>query len=325
MNEFEFIQSQLTGLAGPEGLDLRDDVALWSPPVGQDVVISTDTIVEGVHFPKGKFDAQLAQKLIRVNVSDVVAKGADPLGYSLSLSLNADVSSEKLKSFCHGLAQDQDEYGLKLWGGDTTRTLGPNVLTITIIGTVPQGKMVSRSGAQAGDILCLLGPIGDAHIGLKVSQKQLCNGLSETEISYLTERYQVPTPPFEMRHVIRRFANAALDVSDGLIADAGHIANASNVRLDIMLDQIPISEAVANWLATQPDELKSRIALATGGDDYTVLMCVALKNAKKLDVEADSLGYKIKKIGLVSSGAGVRALTENGDLIPIENPGYTHF
>ena len=325
MNEFEFIQSQLAGLAGPEGLDLQDDVALWSPPGGQDVVISTDTIVEGVHFPQGKFDAQLAQKLIRVNVSDIVAKGADPLGYSLSLSLNADVSSENLKSFCHGLAQDQNEYGVKLWGGDTTRTSGPNVLMINIIGTVPLGKMVSRSGAQADDILYLLGPIGDAYVGLKVLQKQSCSRLSEAESSYLAESYHVPKPPFEMRHLIRRFANAAIDVSDGLIADAGHIADASNVRLDIMLAQIPTSEAVASWLALQADALKSRIALATGGDDYTVLMSVGAQNADKLEAEANSLGYKINKIGLVSSGKDVRVLTKDGDLIPIENPGYTHF
>ncbi|NNC37609.1 MAG: thiamine-phosphate kinase [Hyphomonadaceae bacterium] len=325
MNEFEFIQKHLSGLAGPQGLGLLDDAAQWSPPRGLEAIISTDTLVEGVHFPDKKFDAQLAQKLIRVNISDIIAKGADPIGYMLSLSLNEKVSEANIFAFCSGLAIDQQEYGLKLWGGDTTRTPGPNVLTITIFGTTPTGKMVARAGAQPGDLLCVSGYIGEAYLGLKTHLKQMDTGKFEAECAQWLAKYHVPQPAFELRHGIQQLASAALDISDGLVADAEHLAKASNVKLLIDIENIPVSDETRTWLRTQSDQNMAKVQLATGGDDYQILAAVNPNNFDKIRAISKDCGIQFTKIGRIEQGAGVLVLDKNGNEITVDQPGYTHF
>lgn len=325
MNEFDFITKYLAGLAGPEGLDLLDDAALWTPPAGLSAVISTDTLVEGVHFPDGKFDSELAQKLIRVNISDIVAKGADPIGYSLSLTINENVSEMALESFCAGLASDQDEYGLKLWGGDTTQTSGPNVLTITIFGTVPSGAMVKRSGAQVGDVLCVTGCIGDSYLGLKTLLKQIEIGVIETDIAHWLQAYHVPRPAFKLRRGIRTLATAALDVSDGLIADAQHLSKASNVAVIINLNEIPVSPSTQTWLDGQPNRITALKSLATGGDDYQVLAAMNPSKFDELRHISVTCGVRLTKVGRIEQGNGIRIKDKNGEQIAVERHGYTHF
>ena len=325
MNEFDFIHTYLAGLAGPEGLELRDDVAVWSPPVGKDAVISTDALVEGVHFPTGKFDSQLAQKLIRSNVSDIVAKGADPLGYVLSLTLNEQITQAQLGDFCQGLANDQHKYGLKLWGGDTTRTSGPIVLSVTIIGTVSAGKVVKRSTAQPGDILCVTGTIGEPHLGLKFASNQMDSATSEKHRKDWLQAYHVPNPPYGLRHSIRSCASAALDVSDGLIADAGHLAKASNISLTLNLFDMPISPASTDWVARQDDPTHAMTALATGGDDYQVLLTVNPVKCDELLSISTTCDIKLTKVGSVDKGEGIKVLDKKGRSLAIDKPGYTHF
>lgn len=315
MGEFEFIAEYLARIAGPEALDLKDDVAIWTPPSGLDVVISMDTLVEGVHFPNGKFDGELAQKLIRVNVSDVVAKGADPVGYFLSLCLPSNISSSALEDFCSGLECDQNLYGMKLWGGDTTRSDGVCVLSATIIATLPSHKTVRRSGAQPGDVLCVSGTIGDAYLGLQIVQ----GGLDE-QMHWL-QRYHVPDPPYALRAQMRTYASAALDVSDGLIADARHLAKASNVGLEIDLQAIPVSEITRVWLSEQKDEIQARISLATGGDDYQVLLALSPTHYQ----QAVHANMPITKIGIVTKGADVVCHDGQGNEIAVQKTGYTHF
>ncbi len=203
MDEFAFIAKYLAGLSGPQALNLKDDVAVWTPPQGMDTVISMDTIVEGVHFSSGKFDAQIAQKLLRINISDLVAKGANPVGYFLSLSLPENIGEPQLATFCQGLSLDQDKYGLQLWGGDTTRSQSIAVLTVTIIGIVPTGKTVLRSGAKLGDIVCVSGTIGDAYLGLET----VFGRIGKSKFSpYLENAYHMPNPPFDMRKTIQKYA-----------------------------------------------------------------------------------------------------------------------
>ena len=323
MNEFDFITENLASLAGPEGLGLKDDAANWTPASGCDAVITMDTMCEGVHFPHGKFDAELAQKLIRVNVSDLTAKGADPAGYFLSLGLPSGVSEHDLADFCAGLSKDQDKYGLKLWGGDTVHTGGLSVLTLTMIGTVPSGEMVGRSGAKIGDIVCVTGSIGGGFLGLAAEQGRLT--LSGSENAALLSAYHLPEPPYAIRSLIRKFASAALDISDGLAADAGHIAKTSGVKLALNLAEMPTLEATQTWLGMQSDKDKALSALASGGDDYQSLICTAPENFRAFAAEAKAAGIGLTKIGSIKQGQGVVCYGENDRPIHLSKSGYTHF
>ena len=323
MDEFGFIAEYLSRLAGPEGLELKDDAAVWQPPIGFDAVISMDTLVEGVHFPKGKFDAQIAQKLIAVNISDIIAKGADPLGYFLSLSVPKETNSDRLKDFCHGLSIAQKSYGVKLWGGDTTRTSGPITLSVTMIGTVPKGKAVLRSGANNGDLLCVTGTIGDSYLGLKILLKQIDTDI--TQARYWQNTYHILRPPLALQAAILKYAKAAIDISDGLLADAEHMARASGVGMDIFLSTVPLSTASTAWVLEQPDHQTARLQLATGGDDYQVLMCVAEQNFSRLKKQASRHEINMTAIGKVVAGTNVRCRDSQGREIPVTHPGYKHF
>ncbi len=318
MGEFEFIEAYLSELAGEQGLALQDDVALWTPPRGRDAVISMDTIVEGVHFPDGKFDGQIAQKLIAVNVSDVVAKGAKPLGYFLSLSIPKRISQDQLKLFCAGLKTAQNEYGLKLWGGDTTRSKAGIVLSATIIASLPQGEAVLRTGAKIGDLVCVSGTVGDGYLGLKASLNQIDRNVYSCK-NWLNHYHQ-PTPPFAQLSFIRRVATSALDVSDGLIADAQHLAAASDIGLEIDLEALPLSGETKKWLAHQTDKQAGLLKLASGGDDYQVLMTIPPHTTK--DMAVQKAGFTI--IGRVVEGKGVSCFSGQMRL-DIADTGYQHF
>ena len=175
MNEFDWIETYLKPLAGPEGLGLLDDAALFKPRQGQDLVLTKDTLVEGVHFFKGEYGAGTAERLMVVNLSDLAAKGARPLGYLLSIAWPKHLDEANLKQwmqgFAKGLGAQQDAFGFKLFGGDTVRTSGPMTVSATFIGTVPEGEMVKRSAAHIGDDIWVTGTIGDAHLGLLLAQK----------------------------------------------------------------------------------------------------------------------------------------------------------
>jgi len=327
MDEFDFIAKYLSALAGPEGLDLKDDVAIWKTPKGLEVVISMDTLVEGVHFPDikdgGKFDAQTAEKLIRVNISDLVAKGSDPVGYFLSLTLSEQVDEDALEDFCQGLASAQSRYGIKLWGGDTTRTKGKNVLTVTLVGTAPIGKTVLRAGAQIGDLVCVTGHIGDSYLGLKAVTNQMDGFGSQSE--YWENSYHLPDPPYALRSAIRKYATAALDISDGLLADAGHIADVSGVGMDIFLTTVPLSPASTRWALGEANHQRARVELATGGDDYQVLMCVPERKISALKKQATKVGIVLTVIGKITDGSGVKCRDSQGNEVAVSKSGYTHF
>lgn len=253
-------------LGAPGAFGLEDDAAVVPSRPGHDLVVTKDAIVEGVHFPVGEAADLVARKLVRVNLSDLAAKGAEPFAAFLAVAWPAHLDRAARAAFAAALGEDLGAAQVALLGGDTVATPGPFTASLTALGWVPEGRMVRRAGARAGDLLMVSGTIGDAGLGLAVVQGRLSD-----PTGHLQQRYRLPSPRLDLRDVLRTQATAAADVSDGLIADAGHLAEAGRVRIVIDLDRLPLSGAAQAWLATQPDPAAARLALASGGDDYEVV------------------------------------------------------
>jgi len=293
----------------PEALDLLDDAAVIPQRPGQDLVVTKDAIVEGVHFPRGERPDLIAQKLLRVNLSDLAAKGAEPWGYFLAVSWPKRFGWSERRRFADGLAEDGEGFGLSLLGGDTTSA--PDILTasVTMLGWCPEGRMVRRAGARVGDLVMVSGSIGDGWLGLKAALGELAD-----PGGVLAGRYRLPRPRLDLRASLRAYAHAAADVSDGLIADAGHIARASAVRLRLDLDRTPLSNEAQAWLDMQPDRVAALVALASGGDDYQVI-CTAPPEA------AAQMGLTV--IGTVEAGEGI-IVTAGGEAVEAGAGGWRH-
>jgi len=249
-----------------EAFDLLDDAAVIPSRPGFDLVITKDAMVEGVHFLAGEAPGLIARKLLRVNLSDLAAKGAEPYGYFLAVAWPPAFGWPERQAFAAGLAQDGAE--LILLGGDTVSTPGPLTVSLTMLGWVPAGGMIRRGGAGIGDLVMVSGTIGDGWLGLKAARGEL----SDPD-GHLAGRYRLPNPRLDL--ALRGQVSAAADVSDGLIADAGHIAKASGAGLRLHLDRMPLSTAAKRWLGQQPDRVSALRALASGGDDYEIVCAVA--------------------------------------------------
>lgn len=326
MDEFDFIRQILTPLAGPEGLRLGDDAALFTPAAGHDLVITKDAMVEGVHFPTGHYGGDVAEKLLRVNLSDLAAKGAQPLGYLLSLTIPPPVNELHLRGFAGGLRDVQQAYDFTLWGGDTISTSGPFVVSATFIGQVPSGKMVKRSGAQIGDDVWVSGSIGDAYLGLQnVLGHKLSPKPASTQIWHWEEAYLRPEPRLLMRKLLRHYASAALDISDGFLADAAHLARASGVGVRLSIEDVPLSKATLIWLEGQADILQGYERLLSGGDDYELLFTAHPKYANALSEQAKSLGQNIHKVGeIIKTDKPSVTSYFHGDAVTFKKTGYKH-
>jgi thiamine-monophosphate kinase len=271
VDEFDWIARLLRPLTrgAPEALDLLDDAALL-PEIDEpnQVVLTSDAMVEGVHFLSSDRPDMVARKLLRVNLSDLAAKGAVPFGYLMTVAWPAEADWRTRQMFAKGLETDQAAFGLCLLGGDTVSTPGPWTLSVTMLGRVDPGRMVRRGGGRPGDLIVVSGTVGDGWLGLKILQGEI-----ELDDGQLARRYQLPEPRLGWRLALRQ-ASAAADVSDGLLADAGHIATASGCGLEIDLEHLPLSASAARWLEGQPDQAAARVALATGGDDYEIVCAV---------------------------------------------------
>jgi thiamine-monophosphate kinase len=272
-------------------LDLMDDAAVIPSRRGYDLVVTKDAIIEGVHFPAGEAPDLVARKLARVNLSDLAAKAAEPFGAFLAIGWPESYGPRERERFAMGLAADLETFGVNLLGGDTTVTPGPMTASLTALGWVPEGRMLKRSGARPGDRLLVSGAIGDGALGLAAVMGEIPdpNG-------YLAFRYRLPEPRLDLRATLRRVATAAADVSDGLIADARHIAQASGVRLIVDLDRIPLSGAAATWLEGRADIPAALLRLGGGGDDYEIV-CTMPSGVRK------PAGFTV--IGDVIEGEGV--------------------
>jgi thiamine-monophosphate kinase len=320
--EFETIRRLFAPLAHPEwGRGLRDDVAVVPSRPGFDLVLTKDTIVEGVHFlPTDPLDT-VAQKLLRVNLSDLAAKGAEPFGYLLSCGWSERCGWPERQAFAEGLAADQKAFGVALLGGDTVVTPGPATFSATLMGWSPKGRTVSRAGARPGDLVFVTGFIGDGWLGLQAAQGKL--GLAHERIAALVDHYRRPTPRLIFADVIRDTATASVDVSDGLIADLGHIAEASRVGLDIDLEVTPLSPAGQAWFGGRVDEQAALETLATGGDDYEIAFTAAAKDEPALRREAERRHLWLTCLGRVTEGQGVTARFA-GKPVAIATTGFTH-
>lgn len=307
--EFETIARLFRPLAegAPEARGLMDDVAVIPARLGLDLVVTADTLIEGVHFrPEDPLDL-VARKLLRVNLSDLAAKGAEPYGYLLAVSWSERCGWPEREAFARGLAEDQAHYGLKLFGGDTTRTPGPLTLSVTAFGLTPHGHTVGRRGARPGDLVLVTGTIGDGYLGLKALQGDLSE-LEPPRVEALAAHYHLPEPRTGLIRLVRDHATASADVSDGLVADLGHIAEASGVAITLDLDHVPLSRAAHAWLTHRVDEALSRVDLATGGDDYEIVFTAPPHHLDALRRGAAAAGTHVTVIGRVDAGEGVQTL-----------------
>lgn len=293
----------------PGAFDLLDDAAVIPSRPGYDLVVTKDAIVEGVHFPEGEAPDLVARKALRVNLSDLAAKAAEPFACFLAVAWPVRFEPRDRERFALGLAADLETYDLSLMGGDTVVTPGPFTVSLTAMGWVPAGKMVRRAGARPGDRVAVSGAIGDAALGLKAVQGELADPDGR-----LTYRYRLPNPRLDLRSLLRRQATASADVSDGLIADAGHIARASGVRLELDLDALPLSGPAASWLERQADPTAALVSLASGGDDYEVVCTIPAGREKPAGLTV---------IGQVSAGEGV-AVSVAGQPVDPGSGGWRH-
>ncbi|MBV1934126.1 MAG: thiamine-phosphate kinase [Parvibaculaceae bacterium] len=323
-HEFDLIATLLAPLTAntPEALGLKDDAAVLQPPEGHDLILTKDAIVEGVHYFPTDPPEQIAQKLMRVNLSDLAAKGANPLGCLLAAGWPAKTSRSWQEAFVRGLGADQESFGLRLMGGDTVSVPGAAFFSLTAFGSVPHGKMVQRTGAQVGDVIFVSGTIGDGFGGLQVGLDQ-ADDLSTEACDALLARYRLPTPRMSLAPLLRRFAHSAIDVSDGLIADLGHLCAASSVGAQVRIADVPFStggrEGLSRGLWTWAD-------LVSGGDDYEILAVIPPSRAILFQQEALDLGQDVHPIGtIVAAQDGLSILDPEGLYADIPRTGYQHF
>lgn len=323
MNEFDFIRERLAPLSRglPGARALTDDAATLAAPEGHELVVTADVLVGGVHFRREDPLDLVARKSLRVNLSDLAAKGADPLAYMLSIVWPHGLSVEEKSRFVDGLAQDQAEFGIGLLGGDTTAAVDQFVVSITAIGAAPKNAFVPRSGARPGDIVYVTGVVGDAGLEIAASAADRAR-LTSGQTAMLSDRYLLPEPRTACARALRGRARAAIDVSDGVAADAGHIAETSGVRLVLEAEKLPLSAAGRAWLVLQADRARGFATLASGGDDYEILFCGPAGAGGAVSSES---GVPVTAIGRVEPGSGVRLLDAAGVEIRLEKTGYTHF
>ncbi len=327
LGEFDIIARYFAPLAtDAAALGLRDDSAVLRPPEGQEIVLTCDTIVEGVHFLKDDPPDSIGHKVLAVNLSDLAAKGARPYVYLLALSLPFEPSSTWLTGLTSGLRRLQERAGTALVGGDTTASPGPLSLTITALGLVPHGHAVLRHGAKGGDRLYVSGTIGDAYLGLRVLKDPALArawGFSEEDIAFVVDRYRWPKPRNDLALLIRNFAQAAIDVSDGLVSDIEKLCQVSRVSALVEASRVPLSSAARKAVAREPKLLE---ALITAGDDYEIVAAVPEASAVSFEAETRAKGLSVAMIGRIEDPSGeARVLGPDGRALKVEHKGFAHF
>jgi thiamine-monophosphate kinase len=308
----------------PGAFNLVDDAAILQAS-GDDLVVKTDAIVEGVHFLPDDPPGTIARKALRVNLSDIASKGATPAGFVLTLALRT-ADDAWLAPFARGLGEDAAEYGCPLLGGDTVSTPGPLMISIAAFGRVPAGKMVRRSGAKPGDRVVVTGTIGDATLGLEIlkggaAAAALADDAAAREM--LIGRYRVPQPRNALAKVLRNHASAAMDVSDGLAGDLAKLCGASGVSAVIDAPSIPLSAAAATLLARGTVGIEG---IVSGGDDYEVLCAIPENRLEAFTREAGRAGVAVTPIGAVIAGSSAPVFVDaRGREIALPRLSYSHF
>lgn len=316
MDEFDLIRRCFAPLAAgfAGSLNLTDDAAILAPRPGHELVVTADAMSAGVHFIGNEAPGLIAQKLLRANLSDLAAMGAAPLCYFLTLAAPKDTGENWFSDFAAGLAQDQTSFGIHLAGGDTTATAGPLSLSLTALGEVPAGSALTRSGAKPGEHVYVSGTLGDAALGLAAIRRGDAH-------SFLAQRYLLPEPRLALGRTLRGLATACMDISDGLLADMGHLCAASGVGAALHRDRLPLSDA-AKAEAARPDFWDAVVA---GGDDYELLFTAPASRKADIGALARELGLPIARIGETAAGEEVALLGERGEALPTPHKGYRHF
>jgi thiamine-monophosphate kinase len=308
----------------PGAFNLDDDAAALRPS-GDDIVVTTDAIVEGVHFLSDDPPATLARKALRVNLSDLAAKGAVPAGFVLTLALRG-TEEAWLQPFARALGEDAAQFGCPLLGGDTVSTPGPLMISITAFGRLPQGRMVHRSGAKPGDRVVVTGTIGDATLGLDVLKHgplTVALGDDAAARDMLISRYRVPQPKTALAKAVRDHASAAMDVSDGLAGDLAKLCAASAVSAVIDIHSIPLSSAATALLARKAVGIE---ALISGGDDYEILCAIPGDRMEAFAQAARQVGVGVTAIGgLIAGTAPPSFLDVQGRELALKRLSYSHF
>lgn len=326
-DEFEIIERYFAPLSRgePGAFGLTDDAAELAIAPGKRAVITMDAIVAGVHFPLSEDPKTIASRLVRVNLSDLAAKGARPRGYTLALALPDTTTPDWIAAFAQGLAEDQDEFGITLLGGDTTRSRRELMLSLTMIGEVSDNSMILRSGASVGDDIYVSGTIGDAMLGLALMEDRIAapDDAMRTE---LIGRFRRPKPRVAVGLGLVGLASAAADVSDGLVADLNHICRASGVSAEIELEFVPLSSA-ARGLVTDNQPL--HLNLLSGGDDYELVFTAPGNVSEQLQALAAQCGVGLTRIGRViapdAETSAVIVRDESGKQLEAGDGGYKHF
>ncbi|GLK82498.1 thiamine-phosphate kinase [Ancylobacter defluvii] len=317
----------------PGALGLTDDAAFLTPPPGHDLVLTKDALVAGVHFFPDDPPASIARKAMRVNLSDLAAKGARPLGVLLAFAIPPGMDAAALEAFARGIGEDARDYGAPLLGGDTVKTPGPFTVSITALGAVPSGTMVRRSGARPGQAIVVTGSIGDGALGLALRldpARPGFRGLSPAERAVLADRYLHPRPRLALAEALRAHASAAMDISDGLIGDAAKLLAVSGVAGTIEAGAVPLSAAARAAVAAEPALLETAL---TGGDDYEILATVPHDRLDALSMVATAAGFGLTVIGATHAidpaadpaGAGLAVRAPDGSEMALSRRSFSHF
>jgi thiamine-monophosphate kinase len=308
----------------PGAFGLTDDAAILTPPAGCDLVATTDGVIAGVHFFPHDPPGLIARKVLRMNLSDLAAKGAKPAGFLLSVALPAQIDEGWIANFAEGLGSDMRHYDCPLLGGDTDHTPGPLSITVAAFGTVPHGKMVRRSTAKVGDRVVVTGMIGDAALGLLKRKDSLLEkrwGLTDEQNDYLKERYLLPQPRTALADAVLHFATAAMDVSDGLVGDLAKLCRASGVAAEIDVAHVPFSDAISAAVVADPSLIETAL---TGGDDYEILLTLPPEGLDAFSAAAQKAEVAVTEIGRVVAGDGARFMSD-GRAMTFARPSYSHF
>jgi thiamine-monophosphate kinase len=308
----------------PGAFGLSDDAAVVTPPPGFDLVLTTDGVIAGVHFFADDAPQNIGRKALRMNLSDLAAKGAKPAGFLLSIALPGKIDEAWLAGFAAGLGEDAARYQCPLLGGDTDHTPGPLSVSIAAFGVLPHGAMVRRSTAKVGDAVVVSGTIGDAALGVLLRRDASLAQrwrLSEAMSAHLKDRYLLPQPRNALAEALRQYASAAMDVSDGLAGDLGKLCRASGVAADIDVARVPLSDAARAAIAADPALLETAL---TGGDDYEIVLTLAPEKFSALRAAAQGAGIAVTEIGRVTAGQGARFLRD-GNALSFAQASYSHF
>ncbi len=310
----------------PGALRLEDDAAVIRAPSGSDIVITADAVISGVHFFPDDPPQEIAGKALRVNLSDLAAKGARPLGFLLTLALPKGIPPRWLAAFARGLGADADAFGCPLLGGDTVRTPGPVAISIAAFGCVPKGTMMRRRGAAPGDRVIVSGTIGDGALGLALRREPALARrwrITPRQHRALLARYRLPQPRNTIAELIRTHASAAMDVSDGLAGDLAKLCRASRVSASVDVARVPLSDAARAVLAGAPALMQT---ILSGGDDYEIVATVPKAKLQRLRRLAAARNVPVSEIGTVTAGRGEpRFIDRKGNRIALTQLSFSHF